>query len=133
MGRRRVAELSTSGMREQNQTPPGEPGSAVTIRLAAEVFGGAGTLRPSRQWQKEVVQYVIGYGPADGLANVARMSVVNAGPNPRFTRLVGRIGTALKGPGKGWIIGCAQREGLYVPEQTGERVHEGAGEGRMIG
>jgi len=87
----------------QNQAL-GERGSAVAIRLAAAILRGAGTILPLAQWLEEVIHDVIGHGSADGLANVARVAVMNAGPNPRFASLVGRIGTALKGPGKGRII-----------------------------
>src|SRR5688500_4485936 len=89
----------------RTRLPLPKSGSVVTIRPAAAVLRGAETVDFSVDWLEVVVHDVISDGSANDLANVARVAVMNTSPNTRFARLVGRIGTALKGPGEGWIIG----------------------------
>jgi hypothetical protein len=77
------------------QNSRAEPGSLVEslvlasyYQTSATILCGAGTIRASAQWLEEVVHDVICHGSAKSLANVAGMSVMDAGPNAHFTRLV---------------------------------------------
>jgi len=48
------------------------------------------------QWQEEVIQDVVGDRHAHGSAHIARVAVVDAGPNPRLLYLGGGIAEAVE-------------------------------------
>jgi hypothetical protein len=110
---------------ECTQTAERKPRAAVKDVLRAAL------LRMLMDWQKDIIQDVLGNGDAKFLAHVARSAEVDACPDASFLNLIGGIGQTFELPSER-IVGRVDDKMVFITNQRGECVHERPGQGRVV-